>query len=73
MREIPASVSLLLEIEARQDEVLRQLAELDERLERVLAECSAFCRPGERQTLPLSAEVAPPAAHSPSLPAVKVA
>ncbi len=52
MREIPASVSLLLDIEARQDEVLRQIAELDARLDRVLAECSAFCRPAERQTLP---------------------
>ena len=31
MREIPPSVSLMLDIEARQDEVLRQLAELDER------------------------------------------
>ncbi len=70
MREIPASVSLLLDIEARQDEVLRQLAELDDRLERVLADCAAFCRPTEQPTLPM-APAGPAAAGS--LPAVKVA
>ncbi len=46
MYEIPDSVRVLLDIESRQDEVLRQLVELDERLERVLADCWAFCRSG---------------------------
>jgi hypothetical protein len=87
MREIPANVKLLLDIEARQDEVLRELEALDERIERVLADCAAFCQPRDGQALPLTANrptadgrpaiaggptpTAIPAPHS--LPAVKVA
>jgi hypothetical protein len=37
--------SLLAEIEARQDEVLRQLDELDKQICRVLADYAASCQP----------------------------
>jgi hypothetical protein len=78
MREIPASVSLLMDIEARQDEVLRQLTELDERIERVLADCSAFCRTGQcpvkqLQTLPLVPVTEQSPVALPSVVAAKVA
>ncbi len=86
MYEIPASVSMLQDIEARQDEVLRQIAELDERVERVLAECFAFCRTGSipnaapQPHLAAQPQIAAqphlalqPAAASGSIPAVKVA
>lgn len=51
MRVVPQSVSFLEEIDARQDEVLRQLDELDERVRRVLEEYSP-------RTVPARAEAA---------------
>ena len=62
MYEIPDSVRVLLDIESRQDEVLRQLVELDERLDRVLADCWAFCRSGR------GAAALPEAANAAVLP-----
>jgi hypothetical protein len=39
MDSIPDSATRFLEIEARQDEALQQLAELERRVEQVLAAC----------------------------------
>jgi hypothetical protein len=45
----PAKGDLLLELETRQDEVLIQLAELEQRVERALAEFVVSVRPQERK------------------------
>ena len=42
---LPTKVDLLLELETRQDEVLLQLADLEARVGRVLAEFVATIRP----------------------------
>jgi hypothetical protein len=57
MSEIPADIAnQLIEIEARQDQALRELAELDARIDQVLTECSNLCRRLDPPTvrLPLS-------------------
>ena len=41
MARLPRQLEELLELEARHDDVLRRLDELDKRVERVLAECLA--------------------------------
>ncbi len=57
----PASDSLILELEIRQDDALRQLVELEQRIEAVL-----------RQALPADGRrIAPPQANSPSPPATQ--
>ena len=63
--------TLLEEIDARQDEVLEKLAELNERVESLLRECLAAFRDGEPQpeaSLPPGGVAAP---HT-SIPAVKM-
>lgn len=43
-----AQLELLLDIEARHEDLLRRLAELDRRVEKTLAECQIYrLRPGE--------------------------
>lgn len=43
-----AQLQLLIDIEARHEELLRQLAELDSRVEKTLAECQQYrIRPSE--------------------------
>ena len=43
-----AQLQLLLDIEARHEDLLRQLAELDKRVEKTLADCQKYrIRPGE--------------------------
>lgn len=44
---LPAKVDLLLELESRQDEVLLQLADLERRVERALAESMIVVRPDQ--------------------------
>jgi hypothetical protein len=44
-----AKGDLLLELETRQDEILIQLAELEQRVERALAEFVTAARPQERK------------------------
>lgn len=41
MAPLPNQLEALLELEARHDDVLRRLDELDKRVERVVAECLA--------------------------------
>ena len=60
MDHTPCSVEEILDLEARHDDLLTRLAELDKRVERVLAECLG----GTRQAM-VQAES--------SLPAVEVA
>jgi hypothetical protein len=43
-----AQLELLLDIEARHEDLLNRLAELDKRVEKTLAECQVYrIRPGE--------------------------
>lgn len=80
MTEICPSGNLLQDIDARQDEVLRQLIELEQRLERVLAGCAGFCRPAAAPTLLPISMPGQPASHAngataadASIAAIKVA
>jgi hypothetical protein len=46
MAQLP-SVSVILELEARQDDALRQLEELEAQVEKALAEFTAAARPAQ--------------------------
>ncbi len=45
MPELPNRITLLVEIEQRQDDLLRQLDELEKKIAGVLAEYTASCQP----------------------------
>ena len=56
MDALTSQLESLLELEARHDDLLRRLDELDKRVERVLAECVAA---GQRQSADAQASLPP--------------
>jgi hypothetical protein len=58
MSEQPAKTTLLAEIESRQDELLRQLDELEKKIARVLADYAASCQPKQGGVLAAEAVAA---------------